>query len=116
MIEEQSSPVAGAAERREQSITPRIAGNRSRDARPAGRSYGGRYQPRRKVCPFCADNIDSIDYKDVANLRRHIAERGKIEPRRKQGTCALHQRSLTTAIKRARQVALLPFVTAGQRG
>ncbi|MCO5221176.1 MAG: 30S ribosomal protein S18 [Thermomicrobiales bacterium] len=56
------------------------------------------------------DNIKEVDYKDLPRLRRHISERGKIEPRRKTGTCAKHQRSLTTAIKRARHVALLPFV------
>jgi small subunit ribosomal protein S18 len=71
--------------------------------------------PRRKVCMFCVDGIDVVDYKDIARLRRHIAERGKIEPRRKLGTCARHQRSLTVAIKRARHVALLPFVVSGQR-
>jgi small subunit ribosomal protein S18 len=70
--------------------------------------------PRRKVCAFCVDNIDEVDYKDIARLRRHISERGKIEPRRKLGTCARHQCSLTTAIKRARHVALLPFVAGGR--
>ena len=67
---------------------------------------------RRKVCAFCVDKIDIIDYKDAGKLRRYITERGKIEPRRKTGTCARHQRRLTVAIKRARQIALLPF-TAG---
>ena len=76
-----------------------------------GRRYGGgRFGSRRKVCAFCMDNIKEVDYKDLPRLRRHISERGKIEPRRKTGTCAKHQRSLTTAIKRARHVALLPFV------
>jgi small subunit ribosomal protein S18 len=65
------------------------------------------------VCAFCVDKIDKIDYKDANKLRRYITERGKIEPRRKTGTCARHQRRLTLAIKRARQIALLPF-TAGQ--
>ena len=65
----------------------------------------------RKVCQFCVDKIDYIDYKDVARLRRYMSERAKIEPRRVTGTCARHQRDLTTAIKRARQVALVPFVT-----
>lgn len=68
-----------------------------------------RYTPRRKVCAFCVDKIDNIDYKDVARLRRYLSDRGKIEPRRKTGTCAKHQRRLTIAIKRARHVALLPF-------
>ena len=65
----------------------------------------------RKVCQFCADKIDYIDYKDVARLRRYMSERAKILPRRVTGTCARHQRDLTTAIKRARQIALVPFVT-----
>jgi len=61
------------------------------------------------VCAFCVDKIDNVDYKDVARLRRYLSDRGKIEPRRKTGTCAKHQRRLTIAIKRARHVALLPF-------
>ena len=65
----------------------------------------------RKVCQFWVDKIDYIDYKDVARLRRYMSERAKILPRRVTGTCARHQRDLTTAIKRARQVALVPFVT-----
>lgn len=68
--------------------------------------------PRRKVCSFCIESIGEVDYKDIARIRRHISERGKIEPRRKLGTCAKHQRSLTIAIKRARHVALLPFTTS----
>ena len=66
---------------------------------------------RKKVCIFCADKVDFIDYKDSAKLRKFISERGKILPRRISGTCAKHQRELNTAIKRARQVALLPDVT-----
>ena len=66
---------------------------------------------RRKVCIFCADKVEFIDYKDSNKLRKFISERGKILPRRISGTCALHQRELNTAIKRARNVALLPFVT-----
>ena len=66
---------------------------------------------RKKVCIFCVDKVDFIDYKDSAKLRKFISERGKILPRRISGTCALHQRELNTAIKRARNVALLPFVT-----
>ena len=65
---------------------------------------------RKKVCIFCADKVDFIDYKDSAKLRKFISERGKILPRRISGTCAKHQRELNTAIKRARQVALLPYV------
>ena len=66
---------------------------------------------RKKICIFCADKVDYIDYKDTAKLRKFISERGKILPRRISGTCAKHQRELNTAIKRARQVALLPYVT-----
>jgi small subunit ribosomal protein S18 len=76
---------------------------------------GGRFSPRRKVCQFCVDNIQHIDYKDISRLRRHIGERGKIEPRRKLGTCAKHQRSVTVAIKRARYIGLLPFTSAAPR-
>ncbi len=65
---------------------------------------------RRKVCSFCVDKVEDIDYKDVAKLRRYITEKGKILPRRQTGTCAKHQRALTTAIKRARFMALLPYV------
>ena len=66
---------------------------------------------RKKVCIFCEDKIAYIDYKDSAKLRKFISERGKILPRRISGTCSKHQRELNTAIKRARQVALLPYVT-----
>ena len=76
-------------------------GDRAR--RPRGR------KPRRKVCTFCVDKIQHIDYKDIARLRRFTSERGKILPRRMSGTCAKHQRQLSTAIKRARQIALLPY-------
>ena len=65
---------------------------------------------RKKVCHFCVDRIEEIDYKDIAKLRKFVSERAKILPRRATGTCAKHQRALTTAIKRARQVALLPYV------
>ena len=66
---------------------------------------------RRKVCKFCADKIDDINYKDVKLIGPFVPERGKILPRRISGTCAMHQRKLQTAIKRARQIALIPFVT-----
>ena len=69
-----------------------------------------RPRKRRKVCSFCVDKITQIDYKDTAKLRRFLSERGKILPRRTTGTCAAHQRQLTTAIKRARHIALLPYV------
>ena len=65
---------------------------------------------KRKVCTFCVDHSKEIDYKDVARLKRFITEKGKILPRRQTGTCAAHQRELTVAIKRAREMALLPYV------
>ncbi|MBQ9958050.1 MAG: 30S ribosomal protein S18 [Clostridia bacterium] len=64
---------------------------------------------RKKVCAFCVDKVEAIDYKDIARLRKYISERGKILSRRTTGTCARHQRALTVAIKRARTVALLPY-------
>ena len=66
---------------------------------------------RKKVCSFCVDRVDQIDYKDVAKLRKYMSERAKIIPRRVTGTCAEHQRQLTVAIKRARHLALLPYVS-----
>jgi len=91
--------------------------NQPRAERPeraehSDRAAAGAMRPRkrRKVCMFCADKIDNIDYKDVPRLRRHMSERGKILPCRMTGTCAKHQRQLTIAIKRARQIALLPYV------
>ena len=65
----------------------------------------------KKICQFCADKVTFIDYKDTVKLRKFISERSKMLPRRTTGTCAMHQRQLTEAIKRARQIALLPFVT-----
>ena len=76
-----------------------------REQRPRSR------KPKKKVCAFCVDKVDYIDYKDVAKLRRYVSDRAKILPRRITGTCAKHQRQLTTAIKRARLIALLPFTT-----
>ena len=66
---------------------------------------------KRKVCSFCVDKVDHIDYKDVAKLRRYVTETAKILPRRISGCCAKHQRQLTVAIKRARQIALLPYTS-----
>ena len=70
-----------------------------------------RPRKRRQVCQFCVDKVSYIDYKDTAKLKRFLSERSKILPRRTTGTCAIHQRELTTAIKRARQIALLPYVS-----
>ena len=69
-----------------------------------------RRKGRKKVCMFCVDRVETIDYKDIARLRKFISERAKILSRRTTGTCARHQRELTTAIKRARQIALLPYI------
>jgi small subunit ribosomal protein S18 len=80
-----------------------------RQERPRRRGGGGGRFGRRRVCSFCVDKVESIDYKEPARLRRFVSDRGKIEPRRKTGTCARHQRMLTTALKRARHLALLPF-------
>ena len=79
-------------------------------ARPKKRNEYFRDSRRRKVCAFCADKTVSIDYKEVNRLRRYLSERAKIEPRRKTGTCARHQRALSVALKRARHMALLPYV------
>jgi len=79
-------------------------------------SYGGPRRPRRKVCSFCVDKVQKIDYKDVGRIRRYISERGKIDPRRKSGSCAKHQRMLTTALKRARFMAMLPYTAEHVRG
>jgi small subunit ribosomal protein S18 len=75
------------------------------------REGGPRRRSNRKVCTFCAERIDYIDYKEVSRLRRFLSERGKILPRRITGTCAKHQRPLTDALKRARSIALLPYTT-----
>ena len=72
------------------------------------------FKPRRmkrKVCQFCVEKATSIDYKDVPKLRKYLSERSKLLPRRSTGTCAKHQRQLTTAIKKARHIALVPFTT-----
>ena len=94
-----------------------------KDSRGAGRSGGAkrdgadkagrrrRFSRRRRVCKFCVEKIDYINYKDVRMLAPFIPERGKIQPRRISGVCAAHQRALQTAIKRARQIALVPYVT-----
>jgi small subunit ribosomal protein S18 len=66
-------------------------------------------RPKKKVCSFCVDKVEQVDFKDVIRLRRYVSERGKMLPRRVSGNCAKHQRQLTTAIKQARIMALLPF-------
>lgn len=69
----------------------------------------GRYTPHRKACAFCVDKVDHIDYKDIGRLRRYVSDRGKIEPRRKMGTCSRHQRRLSLALQRARYLGLLAY-------
>ena len=71
---------------------------------------GGRYAARRRVCSFCVNQVKEIDYKSISLLSGYISDRGKIESRRRTGTCAKHQRTLAEAIKRARHLALLPYV------
>ncbi len=68
-------------------------------------------RPRKRVCSYCIDKVEAIDYKEAGKLRKYITERGKILPRRISGNCAKHQRQLTIAIKRARHMALLPFTS-----
>lgn len=87
-------------------------GRKPSDSGGAGGGFkrGGGFR-RKRVCRFCVDKIDYVDYKDVRQLMMAIPERGKIQPRRISGTCAKHQRKLTTAVKRARQLALIPYVT-----
>ena len=92
---------------------PRFGGS---GGRPGGRPGGpggrprGRFVRRRKVCAFCVEKVTHIDYKEIDKIRRFVSERAKIEPRRRTGVCAKHQRALRGAIQRARQIALVPFV------
>jgi small subunit ribosomal protein S18 len=83
------------------------------DRREFNNDKGGRpmKRARKKVCQFCVDRAEFIDYKDVAKLKKCMTERSKILPRRVTGACAFHQRELTVAIKRARQIALIPYVS-----
>lgn len=90
------------------SAPPAERAGRKETGAPGGRRQ---YFRRRKVCKFCTEKIDVIDFKDVRLIGQFLSERGKILPRRLTGTCAPHQHSLTTAIKRARSIALLPFTT-----
>ncbi len=103
IVAEETAPAA--AERTER---PERSDRTERAERPAQRPNRMR---RRKVCAFCMDGIDEIDYKDTVRLRKFISERAKILPRRISGTCAKHQRQLTVAIKRARHMALLPYIS-----
>ena len=89
-------------ERTTATARPRMSGMRTNRTR---------YVPKRKVCFFCANKNEVIDYKNPEKLRSYVSDRAKIDPRRHTGTCAKHQRALATAIKRARQLALLPFTS-----
>jgi small subunit ribosomal protein S18 len=91
------------------------SGRRRVGGGPGAAAGRRKFIARRKVCGFCVDKIRIADYKDVKRLQRYVSDRGKILPRRRTGTCARHQRSLTTAIKRARHMALLPFAAAHTR-
>ncbi len=110
------APTAPAAPAASSAPAPSGPGYRGRGERPEGRRgrYGGPRPPR--MCPFCAQKVKQIDYKQADQLRRFLTERGKIKARRKIGTCAKHQRRLAMAIKRARHIALLPFSTEQARG
>jgi small subunit ribosomal protein S18 len=91
--------------------------NRDRGDRERGGEEGGRerrYFSRPKICAFCSDKNLHIDYKAVDMLKRYVTEEGKIRPRRQTGTCAKHQRDLASAVKRARNIALLPYVGGGR--
>ena len=102
MDTERNEAVAAEATQAETETRPADAGQRP--ARPA---FNRR---RKKVCVFCADKIDYIDYKDTIRLKKCVSERAKILPRRISGACAKHQRQITVAIKRARHVALMPYI------
>ena len=101
VVEEPAAPAAAPAANTERT-------ENAAPQRPAQRPNRTR---RKKVCAFCTDGIDEIDYKDVNRLKKYVSERAKILPRRISGTCAKHQRQLTVAIKRARHVALLPYIS-----
>ena len=85
---------------------------KQKPSKPKERRSRVRYVARRRSCSFCADKVASIDYKDPVKLHSYISDRGKIVPRRSTGACAKHQRALAVAIKRARHLALLPYVPA----
>lgn len=89
---------------------PRKGGNSGGGDNPKG-GRGGMRRAKRKVCAFCADKVEAIDYKDILKIRKYLSEKGKILPRRISGSCAKHQRQLTISIKRARHIALLPYST-----
>ncbi|MGZ4373021.1 MAG: 30S ribosomal protein S18 [Gaiellaceae bacterium] len=99
-------------------MPPRGGGEkRDKDRQPGRKRPGQSSGPiRRKSCFFCQDKVDEIDYKNVNQLRRYISERGKIRSRRISGACRRHQRQVAVAVKRAREMALLPYVSEGREG
>lgn len=108
-------------QRRERDDGPTTMGGPSEGGRPGGdrprpAGRGRDFRSRRKVCAFCVDHVREIDYKEVNKLKRYLSDRAKIEPRRKTGTCAKHQRMLTVALKNARHMALLPYTAQHIRG
>ncbi len=114
-LEDRAAPRERQPERRRSPRPPQQEGfNRGGGGRMSSgppRRGGGRFQPRRRVCIFCADKNRTIDWKDIDGLQRFVTETGDIRPRRKTGTCAKHQRRLAEAIKRARIIALLPYTS-----
>jgi small subunit ribosomal protein S18 len=123
MAEETKAPVAeaasGEARPAERSERPERSERGPRGPRPGGgpggpREGGRKYFRRKKVCKFCVEKIEAINYKDVRLLAQFVAESGKIVPRRLTGVCTPHQRRLSTAIKQARNIALLPFAGRAQ--
>lgn len=110
-VEETVAPVEETATEATEATANTEASAPAADERAERRPYhqGQPNHRRKKVCLFCQDKVTEIDYKDVLKLRKFVSERGKILPKRVTGTCAMHQRQVTTAIKRARYVALLPY-------
>jgi len=88
-----------------------VAKQRSRPTRKRDTKKGGPGAGRRKSCPYCRDKIDQVDYKDINSLRKFVSDRGKIRSRRITGACRRHQNQVATAVKRARELALLPYVS-----
>src|SRR5512139_1927267 len=110
-----AAPAAAPAQSGGQSGERRSYSSGPRGPRTERRGPGGKFAPRPKVCQFCVEKTKKIDYKAPEQLRRFVSDRGKIRPRRQTGTCARHQRHLALAIKRARHLALLPFVGSQAR-
>lgn len=112
-VQAQEAPAAAevTAESAPEETTAAPAATEERPQRAPYRQNNAANRKRKKVCIFCAEKVTGIDYKNAQKLRKFISERGKILPRRVMGTCAMHQRQLTTAIKRARTMALLPYTS-----